>query len=103
MSSQSIPVDEKCIPLSECSNAKFNNLFASFKSFTCALVVMLCNFDTLYDKYGRTCRAIHAIDATTLLKLVISTSVHLSINFLFVDMLIGRIVSILSFAVTVIL
>ena len=74
----------------------------SLISFTVPLEQTDCSLDTRYDSRGLTCLATHAIDATTLLRHVVSVWLHLSTPRLFSPMSIGRIFSVLSLAVTVI-
>ena len=102
-SSQVIPEDEKNMPSLECCCAYSSTLLHSRISFTKPFPATLCSLDTRYDSPGRTCRATHASDATTLRRHVISSGVHLSVPRRFTPMSIGRIFSVLSLAVTVML
>ena len=64
---------------------------------------MDCRLDTRYDNPGLVCLATQAIAATTLRKDVVSVSVLLSAPSLLSPMTIGRILSVFSFAVTLML
>ena len=102
-SSQSMPSELKNIPSSEHDCAYSSNLLQSRMSLMHPFPATDCSLETRYDNPGRTCLATQAIAATTLRRQVVSASVHLSAAFLLSPMMIGRILSVLSLAVTLML